>query len=168
MKIEHTKLKNYILSHPMMRDAKCRYVVGIDWTLTADKHRFYIFDTQEDKFIYSWFTSHGSGSGGLRKADKFSNVPNSHHSSLGVMKTAETYQGKYGYSLRLDGLEPGINDKVRDRAVVIHPAPYITESYVEELGYSGRSWGCITLNPDDSKYIIDILKGGSLIFNYKP
>lgn len=143
------------------------YVVVIDWKRAANKHRLFIVDTRTHRVIYSWYTSHGKGSGGKDRARKFSNSPGSHKSSLGLMITAETYySSKFrATSLRLDGLEPNINGNVRIRAIVIHPADYISRAYINRNKYPGRSLGCITLEPSDSNRIINMIKGGTLIVN---
>lgn len=140
-----------------------KYGAYIDFGLPADQHRFFLVNLQDNTIEYSWFTSHGSGSGGSEKAIKFSNVPNSLCSSLGVYKTAETYQSnKFGYALRLDGLSDS-NSNARKRAIVLHRAKYVSESFMRRRKYPGRSWGCFTLEPSKADDIIDKLKNGSII-----
>ena len=92
----------------------------------------------------------------------------SKQSNLGLLKTAETYQGKHGYSLRLDGLEAGYNDNARARAIVVHGASYATQSFVDAHGRLGRSWGCPAVDSAISRRLIDTIKGGSLLFGYFP
>ncbi len=101
-------------------------------------------------------------------ATSFSNLPESNRSSLGLYRTAETYSGKHGYSLRLDGLEPGINDKARERAIVMHAADYVNEAAAKKQGYLGRSLGCPAVRPEVAKQVIDVVKGGDLLFAYYP
>lgn len=143
---------------------KAKYAVIVDFTKTANVHRLFLIDVQKESIEYSWYTSHGAGSGGLSKAVVFSNVPNSHKSSKGLMRTKGTYYGKNGYSLRLEGLEKGVNDNVEDRVIVIHPAKYVSSDYMNKNQYPGRSYGCITLDPDKSARIIDKIDNGSIVY----
>jgi hypothetical protein len=99
-------------------------------------------------------------------AEKFSNRPESYQSSLGFFQTGEAYQGKHGYSLRLDGLEAGINDQARARAIVIHGADYAKETVAATAGRLGRSLGCPAVPPDLSTSLIKLIKEGSLLFIY--
>lgn len=144
-----------------------KHVVIVDWRLRADKHRLLIVDISTRKVVYSWYTSHGRESGNLSRATKFSNVVGSHKSSLGLMLTQETYYSQKfkAKSLRLKGLDPKINGNVRKRAVVIHPANYVSSSHMSRNVYPGRSRGCITLNPSDSNKVIKMIEGGTLIVN---
>lgn len=89
---------------------------------------------------------------------------NSRQSSLGVYRTAETYQGKHGYSLRLDGLSPGKNSNARKRAIVVHGADYASPRHLLKFDKLGRSWGCPALPREQSRAIIDTIKGGSVIY----
>ena len=107
--------------------------------------------------------AHGRNSGGLH-AKKFSNVPESYMSSLGFYLTGETYIGKHGQSLRLDGLEEGINDNARLRAIVMHAAEYAEGSFVKHHGRLGRSLGCPALPDDNFKEIVDLIKDKSCLF----
>lgn len=147
-------------------NAQGRVLAIVDFSRPAKQHRFFLIDNNSFEILYSGFTSHGSGSGPLTDARVFSNVPNSLKSSKGRMKTGKTYFGKHGYSRRLIGLEPGINDNVERRAIVIHPADYADPDYVRKHGNPGRSWGCITLEPKKSKEIIDLLEEGSTVYVY--
>lgn len=94
----------------------------------------------------------------------FSNKHKSRKSSLGFFKTAETYRGKHGYSLRLDGIEKSINDNARDRAIVIHGADYVSRVFIKKYGRLGRSWGCPALPIEKTKKIIDLISGGTCLF----
>lgn len=143
-----------------------KYAACVDWSVQASEHRFFLIDLEEKEIIYSWWTSHGAKSGGLDKAISFSNVYNSHKTSLGIMKAGGVYQSRdVGFALKLHGLEPGINDNVFKRGIVIHSADYVTERYMKTNEFPGRSHGCITLDTRMYKGIIDKLKGGSLIIN---
>lgn len=139
--------------------ANARYVSIIDFSLNASKKRWFLFDLKTKK-VEKFLTSVGRGSDpdGDGNATAFSNVPGSNQSSLGFYKTAETYTGSNGYSMRLDGLS-STNSKARSRAIVVHPAEYVNES----TPWAGRSEGCPALDPDVSKSVIDRIKGNSLM-----
>jgi hypothetical protein len=109
--------------------------------------------------------AHGKNSG-ENFAESFSNVPESLMSSPGFFITAETYTGKHGYSLRVDGLEKGINDNARVREIVIHGADYVSDDYIKKYGRLGRSWGCPALPAALSNKIIDKIKEGTCLFVY--
>jgi len=134
------------------------YVGIVDFSQHSSKKRFYLFDLKAGT-VERHNVSHGSGSDrnndGL--ADTFSNQAGSNASSLGMAKTAETYNGKHGYSLRLDGLE-STNSNIRSRDIVMHSA-----TYVHDGGTTGRSWGCTALDPSIYISVIDRLKGGSFL-----
>jgi hypothetical protein len=119
----------------------------------------------KEKLLYRTYVAHGRETG-LTYAREFSNIPNSYQSSLGFYRTAETYHGKHGYSLRLDGLESQINDLARQRAIVMHAADYARKSFVQEYGRLGRSLGCPALPPELSQDIISRIKDGSCVFVY--
>lgn len=137
----------------------------IDFTLPSTEKRMWIIDVEKQEILLNTVVSHGRNSGMLM-AEKFSNQPESNQSSLGFYKTAETYQGKHGYSLRLDGLEKGINDQARNRAIVIHGADYAREEVAKMSGRLGRSLGCPAVPTELSKDVIDLIKDGSLLFIY--
>jgi hypothetical protein len=101
-------------------------------------------------------------------ATRFSNLDGSHQSSLGLFVTADTYKGKNGYSLRMRGLEPGVNDAAMARAIVMHGAPYVDPSQGERMGRLGRSWGCPAVRSAVAKPMIDLLKDGQFVFSYYP
>jgi hypothetical protein len=137
----------------------------IDYSLPSTKKRLWIIDLEHQKILLHTVVAHGRNSGGLL-AEKFSNRPESYQSSLGFFKTGEAYHGKHGYSLRLDGLEAGINDQARARAIVIHGADYAKETVAVTAGRLGRSWGCPAIPPDLSTPLIKLIKEGSLLFIY--
>lgn len=111
--------------------------------------------------------SHGRESG-LRRAMAFSNVPGSRQSSLGLFRTDETYFGRHGYSLRLVGLEPGVNDLAYERGIVVHGADYATPKFASKHGRLGRSWGCPALDPAVHRDVIDTIRNGTALFAYYP
>jgi hypothetical protein len=109
--------------------------------------------------------SHGKNTGDVM-AKSFSNTVHSNQSSLGFYVTAETYVGSNGYSLKLDGVERGYNDKLRERSVVMHDADYVSEKWIKKYGRLGRSQGCPALPKGISKRIIDTIKNHTVIFAY--
>lgn len=139
----------------------------IDYSRPSTDKRLWVFDLNRRELLYEELVSHGSGSGD-NLATRFSNEPDSRQSSLGLFVTADTYVGKNGYSLRLDGLEPGVNDRARERAIVMHGAPYVHQELSRTLGRLGRSWGCPAVRSAVAKAIIDRIKGGGLVFAYAP
>jgi hypothetical protein len=137
----------------------------IDYSLPSTQKRLWIIDLAQQKILLHTVVAHGRNSGALL-AEKFSNRPESYQSSLGFFQTGEAYQGKHGYSLRLDGLETGINDQARARAIVIHGADYAKEMVAATAGRLGRSLGCPAVPPDLSTPLIKLIKEGSLLFIY--
>lgn len=133
------------------------------------RKRLYVYSLNSGVFLRNHHVAHGVGSNSDKSkayADKFSNVPNSKKSSLGAMVTAETYFGSHGLSLKLDGLEPGKNDNVRKRYIVVHSAPYMTDRFILSNGRAGNSWGCPALDPSVYKDVIDLIKGGTFFYIY--
>jgi hypothetical protein len=126
-----------------------------------------VLDLATGETLFHELVAHGQGSGN-DLATSFSNNPDSHQSSLGLYKTADTYVGRNGYSLRLDGLDMGFNDRARERAIVMHGAPYVSEAFAKAQGRLGRSWGCPALGDDVAREVIDSIKGGDLVFAYYP
>ncbi len=139
----------------------------IDFSLPSSDKRLWIFDLDSKKLVLHDFVAHGNRSGD-NFATRFSNTNGSHQSSIGLFRTAESYQGKHGYSLRMDGLEPGINDRARERAIVIHPADYVNPAWIKTQGRIGRSQGCPAVRPEIARTVIDKLKGGQFMFSWYP
>ncbi len=137
----------------------------IDFSRPSTNKRFYLIDLANKTLVYNTYTSHGVNTG-EDQAIAFSNKNGSRQSSLGFYLTAETYEGKHGTSLKLDGLERGFNNRARKRYIVIHSADYVTESFIKEHGRLGRSWGCPALPPDLTHDIIKRIKQGSVLFIY--
>jgi len=140
-------------------------VTLIDFSKPSTEKRFYVFDIQQKQLLFSSYVSHGKNSG-ENYAVSFSNKSGSYKSSLGFYLTEHTYYGRNGYSLILNGLEKGINDHARARAIVIHGASYSDPSVIARTGRLGRSYGCPALPESVSKLIIDTIKDGSLLFIY--
>jgi hypothetical protein len=139
----------------------------IDYSRPSTQQRLWVFDLQEPRLLYSEYVAHGRNSGD-NLATRFSNRDGSLQSSLGLFRTAETYEGDNGYSLRMDGLEPGFNDRARDRALVMHGAWYVDPLQALKQGRLGRSLGCPALRPQVAHAVIDSLKQGQLLFAYYP
>lgn len=137
----------------------------IDFTLSSTEKRMWVIDMTKNEVIFQTVVSHGRNSG-MEYANDFSNKPESYKSSLGFYSTAETYMGKHGLSLRLDGLETGINDNARRRDIVIHGADYANERWASSQGRLGRSLGCPALPFNVSKDIINFIKEESCLFIY--
>ena len=136
-----------------------------DFTQPSTQKRLYVIDVLRGKLLFNTLVAHGRNSGGLM-ANSFSNKNSSNQSSLGFYATGETYTGKHGTSLRLDGLEPGINCNARERAVVLHAADYVSAEYAKNLGYIGRSFGCPAVPNNLCMPIINTIKNKNCLFIY--
>lgn len=134
----------------------------IDYDRPSTERRLWVFDLAKKKLLFHELVAHGRGSGGLH-ATRFSNVEKSLATSLGVFVTGDTYVGSNGYSLRLEGLDEGLNDRARARAIVMHGAPYATEDFAKRAGYLGRSWGCPAVSPRVARPLIDTLRAGGVL-----
>jgi len=139
----------------------------IDYSRASTEPRLWVFDLTESRLLYREWVAHGRNSGD-NYARTFSNAAESHASSLGLFRTLDTYQGHNGYSLRLDGLEPGFNDHALERAIVMHGAPYVSDDFARTQGRLGRSWGCPALREGIAREVIDTVKGRGLLFAYYP
>ena len=137
----------------------------IDFSKPSTEERLYVLDMEQRKLLYSSLVTHGRNSGDIY-ATSFSNKYGSYKSSLGFFVTENTYQGGNGYSLVLEGLEEGINDKAKQRAIVIHGSNYCSPSIVANTGRLGRSLGCPALPREVTKPIINTIKDGSLLYIY--
>ena len=144
----------------------------IDYERSSYEKRLWVVDMEKGKLLHQEWVAHGMGkprgSGGtMERALSFSNETGTLKSSLGLFLTAETYYGGHGYTLKLDGLEEGINDNARERLIVLHGADYVSEDRAEDR-LVGRSWGCPAVRPEISKDLIDTIKGGSVLWIYYP
>lgn len=142
-------------------------IAVIDYSRPSSVPRLWVFDTKEGRLLFRELVAHGKHTGDNLARD-FSNVEGSLQSSLGLFRTMDTYNGGNGYSMRMDGLEPGFNDQALKRSIVMHGAPYVNESTVQKLGRLGRSWGCPAVREGVAHQIIDALKGGQFVFSYYP
>jgi hypothetical protein len=127
----------------------------------------WIVDVDKMKIVRQSLVSHGRNSGELY-ANKFSNITSSYQSSLGFYTTGDIYTGKHGMSLYLDGVEKGINDNARERAIVIHSADYVSKNFIASNGRLGRSQGCPAIPVEDHKKVISLISGGSCLYIYHP
>ena len=139
----------------------------IDYSIRSSEPRLFVFDLKRDKLLFRELCAHGKSSGG-DIADFFSNDPGSEATSLGLFVTGDTYIGHNGYSLKLRGISPGLNDMAEARAIVLHGAYYVSKEAIKVLGRLGRSWGCPAVRTEIAHKLIDTIRGGSAIFAYYP
>ncbi|MBF6609262.1 MAG: murein L,D-transpeptidase catalytic domain family protein [Flavobacterium sp.] len=139
----------------------------VDFSLSSNTKRLWVIDLSTNTVLYNSLVAHGRNTGN-EFATNFSNKAESYQSSLGFYATGEIYTGKHGKSLRLDGLEKGVNDNARDRAVVMHGADYVSESFIKNHSRLGRSLGCPALPRELTSEIIDTIKDKSCLFIYHP
>jgi hypothetical protein len=137
----------------------------IDYSLPSTKPRLWVVDLERGEVLFHELVAHGSGTGD-NYATRFSNLPNSRQTSLGLFLTGGTYDGGNGYSLRLRGLDEGINDRAEARHIVIHGAWYVSAEHARRQGRLGRSWGCPALSLASARPVIDTVKGGSFVYAY--
>ena len=139
----------------------------IDYTRSSKEKRLFVIDLKSKQLLFNSVVAHGRNTG-EEFAKRFSNQLNSHQSSIGFYITQKTYQGSNGYSLALEGVEDGFNDKAKRRAIVIHGADYASEQMIKTKGYLGRSFGCPSLPPGLNQKIIASIKEGNCLFAYYP
>lgn len=143
------------------------YLTICDFSQSSLKKRLYIIDIENNKLVTQTYVAHGRNSGG-EYATRFSNQPESLQSSLGFYVTDNTYIGKHGLSLKINGVEPGINDKAMLRTIVIHGAEYVSAGRAAAGGFMGRSWGCPAVPKEEANSIISTIKNGTCLFIYHP
>lgn len=148
-------------------DPDAERLAVIDYSLPSTEPRLWVFDLARQRLMFEELVSHGRGSGDA-EATTFSNVPESYQSSLGLFRTMNSYYGRNGYSLRLEGLETGINDLAYQRAIVIHGADYVSEAFIEQTGRLGRSHGCPAVRQEITYPLIDSIKEEQYLFVYYP
>jgi len=139
----------------------------IDYSRPSVEPRLWVFDLTSGSLLFKELVAHGKNTGD-NLAVRFSDELNSRQSSIGLFVTGDTYVGSNGYSLRLDGLEPGFNGRARERAIVMHGAPYVDASLAAAQGRIGRSWGCPALRTTIARQVIDRIRGGGVVFSYYP
>jgi len=137
----------------------------VDFTLPSYEKRMWVLNLRKKEVLMKLHTTQGAGSG-LVYASRFSNTSRTKASSLGLYVTSEQYYGKHGKSMRLNGLQKGINNNARNRSIVIHEAAYASPAYVKANHRAGRSWGCFAVAPASKKVLLNYVKGGSALFAY--
>ncbi|MFN8288685.1 MAG: murein L,D-transpeptidase catalytic domain family protein [Chitinophagaceae bacterium] len=143
------------------------YLTICDFSQSSKQKRLYIIDLDKNELVINTWVAHGKNSGG-EYATQFSNTAESLQSSLGFYTTSTTYLGKHGLSLRLNGVEPGFNDRAMERTIVIHGASYVDAARLKAGMYMGRSWGCPAVPQKESAGIINTIKNGTCFFIYHP
>ncbi|QEC45714.1 murein L,D-transpeptidase catalytic domain family protein [Pseudobacter ginsenosidimutans] len=138
-----------------------------DFSRPSSEKRLFVIDLNNYQVLFHSLVAHGNRSG-KESANVFSNKPRSNASSLGFYVTGQTYRGSNGYSLKLQGMEKGINDAAFRRAIVVHGADYVSDSWINSKGYIGRSQGCPAVPTDISRPLIDEIKDGTVLFIYHP
>ena len=139
----------------------------VDFSLSSNTKRLWVIDLEKNVVLFQTLVAHGRNTG-EEFANEFSNQAESFKSSIGFYATGEIYNGKHGLSLKLDGLEKGLNDNARERAVVIHGADYVSESFIRQNKRLGRSQGCPAIPMDMNEKIINIIKDKSCLFIFHP
>lgn len=142
---------------------KNNLITIIDYTKPSTDERFFVLDLKQRKIVFQSLVSHGKNSG-QNETISFSNSPNSYKSSIGFFITGNTYHGDYGYSLKLKGLEEGINSNAENRNIVIHGADYVSKNFIDQHGFLGRSLGCPALPLELNSKIIETIKNGTVLF----
>jgi hypothetical protein len=137
----------------------------IDYSLPSTERRLWVLDLKHGKVLFNELVAHGRGSGD-NYATRFSNLNDSHQSSLGLFVTGGTYTGGNGYSMVLKGLDSGVNDKAETRHIVMHGAWYVSNDQIRSQGRLGRSWGCPALSQEMAPRVIDTIKGGTFVYSY--
>ncbi|MGL4654023.1 murein L,D-transpeptidase catalytic domain family protein [Cetobacterium sp.] len=160
-KIEFTTFSNAVSGMKKIKGVKEDIITIVDFTKPSVKERFFVIDLKNKKTLFSTYVMHGKNSGESIPKE-FSNVVNSFKSSPGFYKTENTYSGEFGYSLRLDGLEKGINDKAKERAIVVHGSQYAKpKPGAKRLD---RSLGCPAIPKEISDKVINKIKDGRLLY----
>ena len=137
----------------------------IDFSLSSNVKRLWVIDLSNNIILFNTLVAHGKNTG-EEFATTFSNATSSFKSSLGLYVTGEIYTGKHGISLKLDGLDKGINDQARTRAVVVHGADYVSNTFIKLHKRLGRSLGCPAIPVEFTEKIIQTIKNKSCLFIY--
>ena len=138
-----------------LNKASKKTIIIVDFSKPMEQNRLFVVDVDSSKIILSSMVCHGIGSGNISIPTKFSDKEGSKMSSKGVMLTAETYYGVFGYSMKVDGLQKNINLNARSRSIVFHDSSMLSKAW---------SWGCFSTPKNVNKKLIDLTKNGSLIF----
>ncbi len=160
-------LNGYEKLKSLGRISNLRFLTIADFSKPSNENRLYVIDLFLEQVVVQTLVAHGKKSGTLF-ANIFSNKTASHKSSLGFYVTGNIYNGRNGTSLELNGMESGINDHARNRSIVIHGADYVSNRFIQQQGYIGRSQGCPAVPNDQLTNIIDAIQGASCMFVYAP
>jgi hypothetical protein len=158
-------LTSYVRAMSRGAVARSSLLTLIDYTRPSTEPRLWVLDLDTGRVLYRELVAHGRRSGD-NMTRYFSNDAGSLMTSLGLFVTDRPYVGHNGYSLRLRGLDPGVNDHAYDRAIVLHGAPYVSETNATRFGRLGRSLGCPAVRPTVARSLIDTIKGGTVLFAY--
>ena len=164
-KINYPIFQKAYLGYVQISNKNPGVLIIIDYSKPSNEERFYVLDLNKKKLVYSTRVAHSKNSG-LEIPLQFSDDPNSYQSSLGFFVTLGEYNGAYGYSLRLKGLEENINANAEDRAIVIHGGDIVEDEYIKKFGFAGRSLGCPVLPAALTKEIVNYIKHGRVLFIY--
>lgn len=163
--VNYEAFEQAMVGYNKIKAIKKDIITIIDFSKPSTQERLYVIDLKNEKLLFSSVVAHGKNSGD-NYATSFSNRVGSYQSSLGFYVTENTYEGRNGYSLILNGIEKNINHKAKERSVVIHGADYANPSTIATSGRLGRSLGCPALPEAINKDVIDAIKGGSLLYIY--
>ncbi|GAB3831271.1 murein L,D-transpeptidase catalytic domain family protein [Pontibacter rugosus] len=139
------------------------YITIVDFTKSSNTKRLWVVDVEKKELLFNTYVSHGRNSG-QEFAESFSNDNESFMSSIGFYVTENTYYGKHGLSLKLEGLDKGFNTNAKDRCIVMHGAEYATEEFIEQAGRLGRSLGCPAIPMEEHEDIIKVVQGGTAMY----
>ncbi len=162
-KISYDTFTKALIGYNQIKVKKEGLIVIIDYNKPSVEKRFYVLDLYKQKILYETLVSHGKNSGKNRTL-VFSNNRHSYQSQLGFFKTLSSYRGQYGFSLRLRGLQKGINSNAESRSIVIHGADYVSESFIKRHGFLGRTRGCPAIPTKFIKKIIPLIDEGVVLF----
>jgi hypothetical protein len=152
---------SYLLNKGLLR--KTNLLTICDYSQSSNNKRLYVVDLLNSRLLFNTYVSHGRNSGN-EFATSFSNYDNSNKSSQGFLVTSSVYSGKAGMSMQFDGMEQGINDRVKSRSIVLHGSRFVNENIMNTRGTIGKSLGCPAVPYGIHTRIIDAIKGGSCFF----
>lgn len=162
-KLDYETFEKAYIGYIQIPEKKKDLLAIIDYSKSSSEKRFFLFDIKNERVLYISRVAHSKNSG-FEIPIKFSNDPNSFESSLGFYLTLGEYNGAFGHSLRLKGLEDNINSNAEERAIVLHGGDIANESYLKRYGFLGRSLGCPVLPTDIVDKVINLIKDGAVIF----
>lgn len=134
-----------------------------DFDQSSTKKRLWIIDLDKKILLLNTWVAHGERSG-ADQATRFSNRSESLESSIGFYITGESYHGKHGISLKLDGMDEEFNSNARKRAIVVHGADYVSQETIDALGRLGRSQGCPAVPAELATAVVHAMEGRTVLF----